>query len=396
MRAGLEAQLNSSEAAAKVDSQPLFSRGILRQGSGGNDVIDLQQQLNARGANLETDGDFGPKTKRAVQDFQRERGISADGVVGSDTRREFRETATNPTSSGPVDGAGNAPRAGLLRQNAEGPAVENVQRQLNSVLGTDLKTDGDFGPLTKRAVEDFQDRAGIDVDGVVGPTTRRAMREVEAGTRTLRAPPEDVTPDTPAPIPAGSSSAPTGPRSRRVSVGGNTFDVHDQTRRQFGRRSVPGRRIISLDSNSVTGRKGEVLRPLIVIPDNATPAERRAAQQSVDRVASWINDNVGGGRHTTGRVVTRSQNGRGLRGFFHTEFHSVNDTRVTDLIKQRPQEYARILGETLGGINGANFIVPHGNINGRQIEDPGAVSEDGKVTEIGLGRFLVREGFNRL
>jgi peptidoglycan hydrolase-like protein with peptidoglycan-binding domain len=387
--ANLRAQLDEAVGTAGPETKPLYSMGILRRGSRDSmAVIDLQQQLNARGANLTVDGDFGPTTQEAVRAFQREQGLVPDGVVGPKTRQAFRDTASVATSTGPMDGAGNAPTAGLLRKGAEGPAVESLQTRLNAAMGAGLTVDGDFGNLTKAAVEQFQLRAGLDIDGVAGPNTMRALAEVEAGTRDLDA----------APTPGSSGPArPTGPKSAQVTVDGNTFNVHNMVRREFGRRSVPGNRIIALDSNSVSGRSGEVLRPLIIIPNNATPAERQAAQQAVDKVAQWINDNTpGGGRHTTGLVRTTAQNGRGLSGFFHTELFSVNDTEVTNLIKERPQAFARILGQTLGQVPGANFIVPHGNRNRRGITDPGAVSADGSVSEISLGRHIIEEGFKRL
>ncbi len=387
IRARLEGAAGAAGAGA--ETKPLYSSGTIRRGSRDSmAVIDLQQQLNARGAKLTVEGDFGAKTQQAVREFQREHGLLADGIVGPRTRQAFRDTATTTTSTGPTDGAGQAPSADLLRKGAEGPAVASLQTRLNNVINAGLTVDGDFGRLTRAAVESFQTRAGLDVDGVAGPNTLAALAEVEAGTRELSASP-----------PAGGAgpARPTGPRSAQVTVEGNAFNVHNMVRSEFGRRSVPGNRIISLDANSVSGRPGEVLRPLIIIPNNATPAERQAAQQAVDRVAQWINDNTpGGGRHTTGLVRTTAQNGRGLSGFFHTEFFSVNDTEVTKLVQQRPQELARILGQTLGGIPGANFIVPHGNRNSRGVQDPGAVSADGRFTEIGFGRQLIEEGFKRL
>jgi hypothetical protein len=45
----------------------------------------LQKLLNRGGAGLTADGDFGPKTKKAVKDFQRPRGLNPDGVVGKNT-----------------------------------------------------------------------------------------------------------------------------------------------------------------------------------------------------------------------------------------------------------------------------------------------------------------------
>ena len=127
---------------------------------------------------------------------------------------------------------------------------------------------------------------------------------------------------------------------------------------------------------------------MIVIPNNATAAERRAAQASVNAVAQWLSqNNPGDGRATTGIVKTTAQNGRGIGGFFHTEFHSVNDTDAVRMIRERPQEYARLLAGTLGGIAGANFIVPHGNRG-----DTGAVAVGG-TTEVSIAQGVVRNGF---
>ena len=58
-------------------AQTPVERAILRRGSKGAEVKDLQNALKIKG-----DGDFGPATERAVKAFQLQRGIEADGVVG--------------------------------------------------------------------------------------------------------------------------------------------------------------------------------------------------------------------------------------------------------------------------------------------------------------------------
>lgn len=50
------------------------------------DVVQLQAYLNAWGASLRVDGDFGPKTDEAVRAFQTAHDIVRDGVVGPVTR----------------------------------------------------------------------------------------------------------------------------------------------------------------------------------------------------------------------------------------------------------------------------------------------------------------------
>lgn len=57
-------------------------RPTLRMGDKGNEVLTLQRLLNAEDYQLATDGDFGPKTDRAVRQFQTQYGTASDGVVG--------------------------------------------------------------------------------------------------------------------------------------------------------------------------------------------------------------------------------------------------------------------------------------------------------------------------
>lgn len=63
----------------------------LRVGAHGDGVTTAQSQLlklgytDSRGRELQPDGDFGPGTKAAVEKFQRDHGLKADGVIGSKT-----------------------------------------------------------------------------------------------------------------------------------------------------------------------------------------------------------------------------------------------------------------------------------------------------------------------
>ena len=59
---------------------------LLRQGSKGQGVYWLQYELKKLGYNIAIDGDFGPKTKAAVVEYQTSRGLEPDGDVGSITR----------------------------------------------------------------------------------------------------------------------------------------------------------------------------------------------------------------------------------------------------------------------------------------------------------------------
>ncbi|MEG4057671.1 MULTISPECIES: glycoside hydrolase family protein [unclassified Microcoleus] len=55
----------------------------------GEDVRQVQEALIAAGINVSADGVFGKDTDRAVRQFQQQKGLTADGVVGVQTRKEL-------------------------------------------------------------------------------------------------------------------------------------------------------------------------------------------------------------------------------------------------------------------------------------------------------------------
>ena len=79
------------------------------------------------------------------------------------------------------DSAPMPPSDGQLRVGSKGKAVEQLQANLNKVMGTKLATDGIFGAATKNALEAFQRRLKLAVDGVYGPHTAAAMKAALAG-----------------------------------------------------------------------------------------------------------------------------------------------------------------------------------------------------------------------
>ena len=67
---------------------PGTSRYNVKRGMQGQSVQDLQARLIGLGYNLGkagADGDFGPATRRAVKQFQKDYGLSVDGIAGDQT-----------------------------------------------------------------------------------------------------------------------------------------------------------------------------------------------------------------------------------------------------------------------------------------------------------------------
>lgn len=77
---------------------PVSSAGMLRMGSSGAGVRELQRLLVRAGFAVKVDGDFGPSTKKAVIEFQKKQGITADGIVGPATNArllKFKDPSEN-------------------------------------------------------------------------------------------------------------------------------------------------------------------------------------------------------------------------------------------------------------------------------------------------------------
>lgn len=125
-----------------------------KNGDTGEEVYAIQFLLNAKGATLTPDGIFGPKTQGAVEDFQTDKGLSEDAIVGPQTWEALIVQ---------------------MQQGKTGPEVRALQRLLKYKFGYNINVDGIFGIETKTAVKDFQNNHGLEADGIVGPKTWKKL-----------------------------------------------------------------------------------------------------------------------------------------------------------------------------------------------------------------------------
>lgn len=103
---------------------------VLKSGSAGEAVRELQQMLNAAGASpkLRVDGDFGANTDNAVRSFQKRFGLVVDGKAGSQTMKALRRAVTpvKPGRAEPDKGAMAQPVPALLNIRATAAPPPNV------------------------------------------------------------------------------------------------------------------------------------------------------------------------------------------------------------------------------------------------------------------------------
>ena len=77
----------------------MANKPLLKYGSTGNDVKELQSNLNNRGYNLAVDGVFGKNTLNAVQDFQVQNKLQVDGIVGGNTWGSLAQPTQSTTTA---------------------------------------------------------------------------------------------------------------------------------------------------------------------------------------------------------------------------------------------------------------------------------------------------------
>ncbi len=167
-------------AASTVIGMAAQATAQIDQGSRGQEVAELQQQLRELGYfNRPSTGNFGPLTKQAVIRFQQDEGLTPDGVVETKTkaallRRLGRSDAETPPPETPE--ATSAPvRRITLRRGAQGKEVEALQKLLAAAGLYEGSPNGQFDGKTFTAVRQFQRQNRLGADGIVGARTWSAL-----------------------------------------------------------------------------------------------------------------------------------------------------------------------------------------------------------------------------
>ena len=175
---------------------PSLQRGF----KGSEAVRALQKRLKELGYySGSVDGDFGEGTEKAVKEFQKANGLSADGKAGEKTLaklnskkavtyKEAHATATPKRTATPkATATPNLSKDYYLRSGDSGKRVETLQRRLIELGWLDGKVTGKFDAATDAAVRAFQKKtSGLWEDGVAGPETLRALYSSKAA-RTSKA-----------------------------------------------------------------------------------------------------------------------------------------------------------------------------------------------------------------
>ncbi|AMR06530.1 peptidoglycan-binding domain-containing protein [Bacillus thuringiensis] len=150
---------------------PSQNRPTLRIGSTGHWVVKLQEFLQKFGYySGRIDGQFGPVTDRAVRNYQSNRRLLPDGIVGPKTWCQLEQDGFSG-GSGPIPPSCPSQNRPTLRIGSTGHWVVELQKFLQRTGYYLGRIDGQFGPVTDRAVRNYQGDHRLLVDGIVGPKT---------------------------------------------------------------------------------------------------------------------------------------------------------------------------------------------------------------------------------
>ena len=148
--------------AAVLMRAQLALPATIRLGSVGAGVELVQYELSRvliLSGSQDVDGQFGPRTAQAVRDYQQQKALAVDGVVGPRTWTAMLTEHPAP------------PR---LLAGSRGPEVRRLQHLLNignPSAAPQLVVDGSYGPATQRAVAGYQRGHGVPASGIVDDRT---------------------------------------------------------------------------------------------------------------------------------------------------------------------------------------------------------------------------------
>ena len=155
--------------------------GSLGLGTTGGDVSTLQSQLKTLGYYTgSVDGVFGNGTLNALVAFQKDKGLTADGLAGTKTIAAITDAvnAVLAANAAAEAAAAAAAQAATVYRNlntgSTGSDVTSLQTALKNLSYT-VDVTGTYDTATKTAVKAFQKANGLTVDGVAGKLTQARL-----------------------------------------------------------------------------------------------------------------------------------------------------------------------------------------------------------------------------
>lgn len=330
--------------SANSGSQAGQSGSYVQLDAAGDSVTALQQQLIQLGYyNGAVTGVFDQQTQAAVMNFQRDRGLAVDGIVGSATEAALNQapaqpvaatgtatttTATTPSATTPSATAAytpvSTPSDGLLQLGDAGAEVSDLQTRLQTLGYYDGPISGSFGSQTQSALMAFQQAQGLTVDGIAGPRVNAALDTVATSSPVAASQPVTSPPVTSQPVTSqpGVTPAPAIPATPQPVAATNSTTPAIQT------SPIP---TVPLTQPQPTGT---VQVPALPDPTASNqPFQTTQSEPSTNR--QMMQRSLEGSRFSVMELQRRLQ----LRGFEPVETTGVYDSATQNAVNQAQEAY---------------------------------------------------------
>ena len=165
---------------------------LLQVNSVGLEVKELQERLRELGYySGDVDGQYGGGTRTAVQAFQSQHGLDADGIAGESTLNLLYSAGAQRFVATPTPSP-TPETAAMLTSGSQGEQVKKLQQRLADLGFYTGKVDGDYGKGTRQAVTVFQSQHGLDADGIAGEKTLKLLYSDQAKKVVITPTPEAI------------------------------------------------------------------------------------------------------------------------------------------------------------------------------------------------------------
>ena len=168
---------------AQAEKEAAKANETLEKGDKGDAVKKLQERLKELGYFKNTcNGTYAASTVNAVKAFQKNNGLTQDGIAGKATQNKLYATSAKNVDGKTLAQAEKeaAEAAGTLEWGDKGDEVKKLQQRLKELGYFNNTCSGTYAVTTVNAVKAFQKNNGLTQDGIAGKATQNKLYAASA------------------------------------------------------------------------------------------------------------------------------------------------------------------------------------------------------------------------
>jgi TPR repeat protein/peptidoglycan hydrolase-like protein with peptidoglycan-binding domain len=155
-------------ATTTTETQPAWPKAPVDQVKAIQQALIDLQRLRGK-----ADGDAGPATRAAIRDFEKSAGLPETGQPSREVYAALTKAMAHRDPVPPPPPAGAWPSNGVDQ-------IKAIQRLLVELKFLNAEPDGRSGPLTKKAIRDYQRKEGLKETGEPGQALFESLKAARA------------------------------------------------------------------------------------------------------------------------------------------------------------------------------------------------------------------------